>query len=179
NQRKNKPNTSATDEKKRKIALSGSLLYSKNTTEIDDSKYSTSSFSGSVAYGHFLNKYLIIKGGLAFSYSVDDDTDESSDLKFIFAGLTLFFEHFYIGIEGGIGIMENTYKDSYDDEIKYESNINLVTIPAGLLIWISKNVALDIGIKYMKMFYKDENESGNDVSGTELQIGWIGTRIFF
>ena len=107
------------------------------------------------------------------------DDDEESKSSLIGAGITYYYQNFYIG--GGI-IKQSSESES--GEWSYESSQQFMNFNGGYLHKLNESVFLDIGLQYLKGMGETEAElsgdSLDDIDNEETYFSMnVGIRAFF
>ena len=112
-------------------------------------------------------------------YPDDDYNDYESKTSMIGAGITYYYQNFYIG--GGI-IKQSSESES--GEWSYESSQQFMNFNGGYLHRLTESVFLDIGLQYLKGMGETETESNgdslDDIDNEETYFSMnVGIRAFF
>ena len=167
------------------IFLSGQSSFRAGLNGIDDSTSNRSSYSISPTVGYFLIDNLVVGAGVNFSGFKSERTSSgefSSESEF--RGRSISFAPFaryyfntgkikpYVSTSVGFGSSRsrsenitviNDVLTLFDNESKRRSTI--YTIVGGAAYFLTKDVSLDMGVRYTNSTFK--GESSNDVDSTE------------
>ena len=112
-------------------------------------------------------------------YDDDDYDDDDYKSSMIGAGITQYYNNFYIG--GGIIKQSNEGKSG---EWSYESSQQFMNFNGGYLHKLNENVFLDVGLQYLKGMGETESEmNGDDLDDIDNEETYfsmnVGIRAFF
>jgi hypothetical protein len=125
-------------------------------------------------FGYFMKSYMALVGSVGFE-SVSGDTLEMSRFS-MSGGIRMYqplaFLHFYLGIEGGL------YFTNYD--VNDQDTIDIgFSLPLGVLIPMSRSVALDVGARFTKIWRDNDTPAGGNYNSFIVEVGYLGVQAFF
>jgi len=125
-------------------------------------------------FSYFMKSYMAMVGSVGFE-SISGDTQEMSRFS-MSGGIRMYqplaFLHFYLGIEGGL------YFTNYD--ANDQDNIDVgFSLPLGVLIPLSRSVALDVGARFSKIWRDNDHPAGLNYNSFIVEIGYLGVQAFF
>ncbi|PKN45970.1 MAG: hypothetical protein CVU59_07485 [Deltaproteobacteria bacterium HGW-Deltaproteobacteria-17] len=125
-------------------------------------------------FGWFMKSYLAAVGSVAYQ-SISGDTLERSTFS-VGGGIRLFqplaLLHIYIGVEGGF------FFSSYEADDRDTLDFGL-KVPLGLLVPLSHSVALDVGMRFTKIWRDNDHPAGENYHSFIIDVGYLGVQAFF
>ena len=124
--------------------------------------------------GFFLRPYLAVIGTLGYRGESGDIVER--DLYFVSGGVRFYqplaFIHLYAGAEAGFHV--TSYEA--DDENTVDVGINF---PLGVLIPLSRHVALDVGVRLTKIWRDNDHPTGENYNSFIVEFGYLGVQAYF
>jgi hypothetical protein len=125
-------------------------------------------------FGYFMNSFMAVVGTVGFE-SISGDTMELSRVN-MSGGVRFYqplaFFHFYLGLEGGL------YFTNYDDGDRDAIDVGF-SLPLGMLIPMSRSVALDVGARFTKIWRDNDHPAGMNYNSFIVEVGYLGVQAFF
>jgi len=124
--------------------------------------------------GWFFKSYLAAVAGVGYQ-SVSGDALERDRFS-VSGGVRLFqplaLLHLYLGVEGAF------YFTSYEADDADTLDFGL-SAPLGVLIPLSRNVALDVGMRFTKIWRDNDHPAGQNYHSFIIDVGYLGVQAFF
>jgi hypothetical protein len=125
-------------------------------------------------FGWFMKSYLAAVGGIGYQ-SVSGDTAELNRFS-VSGGVRLFqplaMLHIYLGAEAGL------YFTSYEANDADTMDFGF-SFPLGVLIPLSRQVALDVGLRVSKIWRDNDHPVGQNYDSFIVDVGYLGVQAFF
>lgn len=125
-------------------------------------------------FGWFFKSYLAAVAGVGYQ-SISGDTLERDRFS-VSGGVRLYqplaLLHLYAGIEGAFHF--TSYEAGDADTLDFG-----LSAPVGVLIPLSRNVALDVGMRFTKIWRDNDHPAGLNYHSFIVDVGYLGVQAFF
>ncbi len=158
------------------MTVGGTIEFQNHSKDFpsDQDDQSVKSIKFMPTVGYFIKPYLGIIGTLGYQAESGDTVELNK--YFLSGGIRfmqpLAFLHFYLGAEAAFYV--TSYEESGNNALDFG-----VAFPLGVLIPLSKHVALDIGMRFTKLWRDNDHPQELNHHSFIVDIGYFGVQAYF